>query len=200
MYERYIAKSIMTNAAVFIDRDGTINEEKDYLYRIEDWEWIAGSIEAIKSFNDAGLLVIVVTNQAGVARGKYNEHDIDKLHAYVNDELSRFGARIDAYYYCPHHPDFGATRQCSCRKPLPGLILQAQQDFDIDLGRSYMVGDKISDIQAGEAAGVKLVMVLTGYGIQEYRQCSSKVPCVKNLFAASEHILKFSEEVANDKN
>jgi D-glycero-D-manno-heptose 1,7-bisphosphate phosphatase len=191
---------MMANAAVFIDRDGTINQEKNYLYRIKDWEWITGSIEAIKSFNDAGMLVIVVSNQAGVARGKYNEHDIEKLHAYVNDELSRFEAKIDAYYYCPHHPDFGVTRTCSCRKPLPGLIMQAQQDFDIDLDRSYMVGDKISDIHAGEAAGVKPLMVLTGYGMQEYEKCSSKVPCVKNLFAASEYILKFYKEAGNDKN
>lgn len=190
----------MSKAAVFIDRDGTINEEKDYLYRIEDWEWIVGSFEAIKLFNDADFLVVVVSNQAGVARGKYTEYDIERLHDYVNDELSRFGARIDAYYYCPHHPDFGAIRKCSCRKPQPGLILQAQRDFDIDLGRSYMVGDKLSDIQAGEAAGVKQVMVQTGYGMQEYGQCSSKVTCVKNLFAASEYILKFSEDSGNDNN
>jgi D-glycero-D-manno-heptose 1,7-bisphosphate phosphatase len=189
----------MENVAAFIDRDGTINEEKGYLYRIEDWKWIAGSIKAIKSLNNAGILVIVISNQAGVARGKYTEYKIEKLHAYVDSELSRAGAKIDAYYYCPHHPEFGVIRQCNCRKPLPGMILRAKKDFDIDLGRSYMIGDKMGDVEAGKAAGVKPIMVLTGYGTQHYRQCGEEVPCAENLLAASKYILRLHKTATDGK-
>lgn len=153
----------MARPAIFVDRDGTLNVEKNYLHRFEDWEWIPGAVEAIKAFNEAGYLVIVISNQAGVARGMYSEADINRLHAHVDEELCRLSARIDAYYYCPHHPEFGENRDCACRKPSPGLIFQAQQDWGIDLSRSWMIGDKMSDIEAGEIAGVKSMLV--GYGI-----------------------------------
>ena len=153
--------------AVFLDRDGTINIEKTYLYRPEDWEWIPGAREAIKRFNNAGYLVVVVSNQAGVARGMYSEDDIFRLHAFVDRDLALVGARIDAYYFCPHHPEYGANRDCVCRKPKPGMLLQASDELAIDLSRSYLVGDKLTDVCAGLAAGVKPFLVKTGYGASE---------------------------------
>lgn len=163
----------MKRRAVFLDRDGTINIEKDYLYRIEDFEFIPGAPEAIKKLKDAGFLVIVVTNQSGVARGYYTLEDVECLHAHIREELARIGASIDAFYVCPHHPKegFGAYKaDCDCRKGKPGMLLQAARDFDIDLKRSYMVGDKVADVEAGKNAGCRSVMVLTGYGEDAAKQ------------------------------
>ncbi len=176
-------------AAVFLDRDGTINVEKNYIYRYEDWEWIAGAIEAIKKFNDAGVLVIVITNQAGVARGMYSGADVESLHKRVSKELQTLGAHIDAYYYCPHHPAFGNKIVCSCRKPAPGLLFQAQKEWDIDLDRSAIFGDKASDIQAGQAAGVKSFLVSTGYGQSQRDLVTSEMHYVDNILTASKFFL-----------
>jgi D-glycero-D-manno-heptose 1,7-bisphosphate phosphatase len=176
-------------AAVFLDRDGTINIEKQYLYRYEDWEWIAGAIEAIKKFNDAGVLVIVITNQAGVARGIYNSEDVELLHERVSKELQTHGAHIDAYYYCPHHPEFGNKMVCSCRKPAPGLLFKAQKEWDIDLNRSAIFGDKASDVKAGQAAGVESFLVSTGYGQVQRNLVTSKMHYVDNILTASKIFL-----------
>ena len=170
--------------AVFLDRDGTINIEKNYLYKPEDWEWIAGSVEAIKGFNRLGYLVIVVTNQAGVARGLYGCAEVERLHRYVDGLLAQAGARIDAYYYCPHHPDFGKIKDCDCRKPKPGLLYRAGADFSIDLTDSYLIGDKASDILAGAAAGVTTFLVATGYGQGEISKINPKTTVVANLLEA----------------
>ena len=124
--------------AVFLDRDGTINVEKNYLYRYEEWEWIAGAQDAIARLNKLGFLVVVVTNQAGIARGLYQEQDVERLHQLIAAELKESGATIDAFYFCPHHPDF--TDACSCRKPSSGMILEAARNLHIDLSRSWMVG------------------------------------------------------------
>ena len=172
-------------AAVFLDRDGTINVEKNYLHKYEEWEWIPGSVEAIARLNAAGFLVIVVTNQAGVARGFYSEADIGVLHRHVDRELERLGARIDAYYHCPHHPDFGGAGPCECRKPKPGLVLQALRDWNIDPAASFMVGDKASDIRAARAAGVTPLLVQTGYGAAERHSVQAEAECVADLAAAS---------------
>lgn len=180
---------IMSNRAVFLDRDGTLNVEKNYLHRFEDWEWIPGAVDAIRSFNHAGFLVIVVTNQAGIARGMYAESDVDVLHRRIDAVLAPLGARIDAYYYCPHHPEYGDRTACDCRKPAPGMILQAQKDWDIDLSRSYMVGDKLADVEAGLAAGVKPVLVTTGYGAETRALVGADVPCVADIGAAARLIL-----------
>lgn len=154
-------------SAIFLDRDGTINVEKNYLYKQDDWEWIPGSIEAIKGFNELGFLVIVATNQSGVARGLYSQEDVHRLHSYVDRLLAETGARIDAYYYCPHHPDYGDIRECPCRKPRPGLLLKAQHDYNIDLNSSFMIGDKFSDILTGQTVGTAAILVATGYGRYE---------------------------------
>lgn len=172
------------NKAIFLDRDGTINVEKNYLYKPEDWEWIEGSLEAIKGFNTLGYLVIVVTNQAGVARGLYNCEDIDRLHDYVSRQLKAVGAQIDAYYYCPHHPLFGQIRDCDCRKPKAGLLFKAQAEWDIDLRSSYMIGDKANDTLAGYEAGVTPILVTTGYGLGELGKINEKTLIAGNLYLA----------------
>lgn len=179
----------MPRRAIFVDRDGTLNVEKNYLYRWQDWEWIPGAVEAIKRFNTAGYLLIVISNQAGVARGLYSEADIDALHCQVDADLQRQGGRIDAYYYCPHHPEHGAVRDCDCRKPEPGMLLQAAREHDIDLARSYLIGDKISDVEAGLSAGVTPILVETGYGAQERIALPPAVLAVRDVGAAAEWIL-----------
>lgn len=155
--------------AVFLDRDGTINVEKEYLYRTEDFEFIPGAREAVKLLNQAGFLVIVVSNQSGVARGYYTEEDVDILHRHIAMEFEAVGARIDAWMYCPHHPNGRGSYSlpCGCRKPLPGMLKEAACRFGIDLESSYMVGDKLVDIEAGKAARCKVFLVRTGYGATE---------------------------------
>ena len=178
----------MPKAAVFLDRDGTLNVDKGYVHRIEDWEWIPGAIDAIAALKKAGFLVIIITNQAGLARGYYDEADMTNLHAMINEELKEHGAKIDGFYHCPHHPEFGSILECECRKPMPGMINQASQDFDIDLGRSWLVGDKASDIQAGLSAGIKSILVLTGYGNKERALLADDANCVTDIAAASRYI------------
>jgi D,D-heptose 1,7-bisphosphate phosphatase len=143
--------------AAFLDRDGIVNHDTGYVWRKEDYKWMEGIGPAIKRLNDLGYYVFIVTNQAGVARGLYRTEDIERLHRHVNETLKRQGAHIDAFYYCPHHPDFGHNeyrRNCTCRKPGPGMLQQAMRDWPVDLSRSFMIGDKDTDIQAGIAAGV----------------------------------------------
>ncbi|KAF0215604.1 MAG: D-glycero-D-manno-heptose 1 7-bisphosphate [Geobacteraceae bacterium] len=140
--------------AVFLDRDGTVNVEKEYLYLPEDFEFIPGAPQAIRLLKDAGFCVIVVTNQSGVARGYYDEAAVSSLHRHMDAELAKFGAKVDAYYFCPHHPQHGIgeyRKECDCRKPLPGMLLQAAAEFAVDLTRSYIIGDKPADVEAGLA-------------------------------------------------
>jgi len=179
----------MKKRAVFLDRDGTVNIEKDHLYRIADWEWMSGAIEAIKGFNEMGLLVIVITNQSGIARGLYTKEDVIMLHCYVDTLLAAAGARIDAYYFCPHHPDYGEIRKCLCRKPQPGLLLKAQQDFDIDMENSFMIGDKYSDALAGLSAGVMPIMLTAcpDSGKPD-KSGNEEFITVKNLYKAYKYI------------
>jgi len=175
----------MSRPAVFLDRDGTLNAEKNYLHRIEDWEWLSGVIEAISIINQMGYLAIVVTNQAGIARGYYSEDEVRKLHRQVDKILAGEGSWIDAYYYCPHHPNYGNDQNCNCRKPKPGMLLQATADFNIDLDKSFMIGDKALDIFAGISAGVTPILVATGYGLHESELVSPTVLRAPNLFEAS---------------
>lgn len=146
--------------AVFFDRDGVLNVDKGYAYQPEQIEWIQGAPEAIRYFNEQGCLVFVVTNQSGVARGYYNEEDVRKLHAWMNRELAKQGARIDAFYHCPHHPEGSLAefrQECDCRKPKPGMLVTALAEWPVDKTASFLVGDKPSDVEAARAAG------LTGY-------------------------------------
>ena len=144
--------------AVFFDRDGTLNVDIHYLYRPEDFQWIPGAIEAIKYCNDHGYLVIVVTNQSGVARGYYTEADIHQLHDWMNADLAKYGAHIDAFYYCPHHPQGSVpayTMDCACRKPGTKMIDDACKEYTIDRTQSFMVGDKAIDTACAENSGVQ---------------------------------------------
>lgn len=155
------------NKAAFFDRDGTINVEVNYLHKIEDFRFIEGIPELIKKYNDYGYIVIVVTNQAGIARGYYTEEDMHKLHNHINEELKKYDAKIDAFYFCPHHPDI--TGECNCRKPATGMLEQAIMDFDIDVTQSILYGDKPWDIEAGEKCGIK------GYLVEECNGRKKKV-------------------------
>lgn len=162
-------KRAASRSVIFLDRDGTINEEVHYLHRNEDLKLLPGVGEAISRFNKAGYQVIVVTNQAGVARGYYGEEDVKKLHVHMNDLLSESGAHVDGFYYCPHHPEHGIGAykiECHCRKPETGMFEQAQANLPwiIDRGASYMIGDKLIDTQAGHNFGLKSILVGTGYG------------------------------------
>jgi D-glycero-D-manno-heptose 1,7-bisphosphate phosphatase len=155
--------------AVFLDRDGVINEEVNYLSQPEQLRLIPGAAEAIARLNRADLLVIVVTNQAGVARGYYSEAQIEVLHAALSQQLARASAHIDRYYYCPHHPTEGRPPyriECDCRKPRTGMLRQAASDLNLDLSRSYMIGDTASDLIAGTRAGCRSILVQTGYGLK----------------------------------
>ena len=155
------------NTAVFMDRDGTINEEVGYLSRIEELKLIPGTAEAIQLINNEGMKTVVVTNQSGVARGFFTEECVRIIHASLNEMLRHEGAFIDRFYYCPHHPTAGNEpyrRVCDCRKPEPGMLLQAAQELDIDLTASYVVGDMLKDLDAGKRVGAKGILVRTGYG------------------------------------
>jgi len=179
--------------AVFLDRDGTINVEKDYLHRVEDFEFIPGAPEAIARLNAAGFVVLVVSNQAGIARGYFEPGAVETLHDHLQSELAHFNAHIDGFYFCPHHPIEGQGKyrlDCDCRKGKPGLLLQAAEEHGIDLAQSYMVGDKASDIEAGIAGGCTPLLVLTGYGSQASEEVAARVPRFSDLAAAVDFILK----------
>ncbi len=179
----------MARPAVFLDRDGTLNVEKNYLYRYQDWEWIPGAVEAIRLLRQAGYLAIVASNQAGIARGLYTQQDVDYLHRQVSAALAAQGAAVDAYYYCPHHPEYGERLVCGCRKPAPGLLLQAQRDWDIDLARSFVIGDRLRDLKAGWAAGVTSLLVATGYGAQDHGYAPSGTRYFPDVLGAAKWIL-----------
>lgn len=175
------------NRAVFLDRDGTINVEKGYVYKPEDFEFEPGAIEAIRLLNQAGYKIFVVSNQSGIARGYYSEAAVEELHVWLAAELEKHGARVDAFYFCPHHPDYGTGKykiDCDCRKPSPGMLLKAAAEWNIDLNFSYMVGDHKSDIDAGHAAGVAPIFVRTGHGPQEEPSLAPEVLRAANLYEA----------------
>lgn len=157
--------------AVFIDRDGTISEEVGYVNHPSRFQLFPFAAEAIRLLNQNEWLAIVVTNQAGVARGYFPEEMIHAVHDRLRNELESDGARVDAIYYCAHHPSIGATPyriDCDCRKPKPGLIHQAMKDFDIDLSQSWVIGDRYVDVDLARNAGTHAALVMTGYGRGEW--------------------------------
>lgn len=152
---------------IFLDRDGTINTEVNYLYKPEELVIIDGVAEAVKKWRADGFKIVVITNQAGVARGYYTEEDVNNLHEYLNNELKKQGACIDKFIYCPHHPENGIgeyKKDCECRKPKPGMFHMAEEYFNIDKAHSYMIGDKLADTQAGHNYGIVSILVGSGYG------------------------------------
>jgi D-glycero-D-manno-heptose 1,7-bisphosphate phosphatase len=152
--------------AIFLDRDGTINVDHGYVHNIDDFQFIDGVIEACLSLKQMGFALVVVTNQSGIARGKFTEDQFMQLTEWMDWSLADRGVDLDGIYYCPHHPTEGADeyrQTCDCRKPMPGMLLAAQKELNIDMAASYIVGDKIEDLLAGQAAGVgKKVLVKTG--------------------------------------
>ena len=146
------------NKAVFLDRDGTLNVDKGYLYRIADFEWMPGALAGLKRLHDLGYLLIVVTNQSGVARGYYTEEDVKRLHQWMCADAAKAGVPITACYYCPYLPGAPVAaydRDSDWRKPKPGMVLQALKEYDIDPAASLRIGDKERDVACGEGAGVK---------------------------------------------
>ena len=163
---------------VFLDRDGILNIDYGYVYRPSDFDWVDGAIETIKRFNDIGYLVIVITNQAGIARGYYSEEDFYILNEWMNEELRRVGAHIDAVYYCPHHPTEGYSpyrMECNCRKPAPGLIKQALEEWPIDKNNSVLIGDQEKDMQAAHSAGIKGMLFKGGNLLSFMRQILRRI-------------------------
>jgi D-glycero-D-manno-heptose 1,7-bisphosphate phosphatase len=156
-----------------MDRDGTISEEVGYVDCPSRFQVYPFASTAIKLLNDAGWLAIVITNQSGVARGFFAEAMVGAIHEHLTIELANASARLDAIYYCPHHPSIGDVPyriDCDCRKPKPGLILKAAQEYNIDLAQSWMIGDRYSDIELARNAGVHSALVLSGYGSGEWVQ------------------------------
>jgi D-glycero-D-manno-heptose 1,7-bisphosphate phosphatase len=139
--------------ALFLDRDGVINVEKDYLYRVEDFEFIDGIFDLVTYYQNLDYKIFVVTNQSGIVRDYYSENDFNNLTKWMMSEFSKHNIKIEHVYFCPHHPDISGA--CTCRKPEPGMILKAAKTYNIDLEHSIMIGDKEKDIEAGLNAGMK---------------------------------------------
>jgi len=160
------------NKAVFLDRDGVITEDPPhYAHRLDQLHTIPGSAQAIQLLNAHNFRLIVISNQSGVARGCYQEEYVKIFNDGMESLLAKEGAHIDAIYYCPHHPEAIMKKyriDCNCRKPKPGMLIKAEEKFNIDFKSSFLVGDKWSDIEAGQAVGCKTILVKTGHGLLEY--------------------------------
>lgn len=185
----------MSRKAAFIDRDGVLNEDRAYVHRIEDFEFLPGAIEAMRLLKSAGYLLVVITNQSGIARGIYTEADYLALTEHMRQRLAAEGVSLDAVEYCPHLPDAPVGRyraDCDCRKPKPGMLRRAIQTLDIDPGASFLVGDRLSDIEAGRAAGIgRCFLVRTGYPLLEEAVARADavyddlLACVRALYPAA---------------
>ena len=193
------------NRAVFLDRDGVITKEPPYYaHKIDQLELIPKSAEAIRLLNESGFKVIVISNQSGVARGYYQEKDIKIYNRAMKKKLEEKNAYIDAIYYCPHHPEAALEKykiDCECRKPKPGMLTQAKKDLNLNLKLSFLVGDKMSDIEAGYRAGCKTILVLTGQGNDELKKSPKMdikpIYISKDLFTAIQ-IIKRNKKSRED--
>ena len=183
--------------AVFLDRDGVITREPPhYAHEVSQLKLIPKAADAIRLLNENGFVVIVASNQAGIAYGYYGEEDALLFHQAMKENLAREGAHIDAIYYCPHHPEAKIEKyrvNCNCRKPKPGMLTRAEKELNINLKQSFIIGDKLSDIEAGKRAGCKTIMVRTGHGVEELK--SKEIDCdyvADDLHDAVQHILYLS--------
>jgi D,D-heptose 1,7-bisphosphate phosphatase len=182
--------------AVFLDRDGTLVEEAGYLDRLERLVFFPYSVDAVRLLNRANFAVVIVTNQAGIARGIFKEAFVAEAHQHITARLSAGGARVDGFYYCPHHPEAVIEqyrKSCECRKPQPGLLRQAASDLNIALDRSFVVGDRWHDLEAGQRVGTKGLLVRTGYGRTEEQAGHVRVTptaIVDNLMEAVSWIVR----------
>ena len=155
------------NSAIFLDRDGTINDEVGYLDSADKLRIIPAAFKAVRLINSSGMKAVVITNQAGVAKGLFTEEFVREINEQIQSALLAQGALIDRFYFCPHHPTEGIDPYrliCNCRKPEPGLLLQAAVDLNIDLARSYFIGDRLRDVETAHRVCAKGVLVMTGYG------------------------------------
>lgn len=172
--------------AVFLDRDGVINENRqDYVKTWEELVFLPGSMEALRRLSESAFLVVIISNQSAINRGLVSKEMVDEINRKMIVHVEKEGARIDGIYYCPHIPE----ENCLCRKPQPGLLFQAAQELEIDLSGSYLVGDKLVDVTAGNAAGCRSVLVLTGEGNKQKLDSMKGFLVVKDLLAAVELIL-----------
>jgi histidinol-phosphate phosphatase family protein len=176
---------------IFLDRDGVINENRpDYVKSWSEFRFLPGSLEAIAQLTRAGHRIVVCTNQAGVARGSLSAKTVDEIHRRMLTQVVDAGGRIEKIYYCPHSKD----EHCVCRKPRPGMLLRARQELNLDLTNAVFVGDSITDIRAGLAAGVQAILVLTGLGVEQlrnhYHEASGPFFVAMNLYHAAEGVLK----------
>jgi D-glycero-D-manno-heptose 1,7-bisphosphate phosphatase len=189
-------QAVDARPAVFLDRDGTLIEEAGYLDRLDRLVFFPYSVDAVRLLNQAGLAVVVITNQAGIARGIVKESFVAEAHRHISERLARGGARVDGYYYCPHHPEAvieAYRQQCDCRKPRPGLLTRAAADLNLDLSRSFVVGDRWHDLEAGQGLGARGVLVRTGYGRSEEASPKTNVSpaaVADNLIEAVSWILR----------
>lgn len=182
----------MKNKAIFLDRDGTINIDKGYLYKKEEFEFLDKAIEGLKILTDLGYILIVVTNQSGIARGYYTEEQLEDLNNYMAEELKKHGVEIKKSYYCPHHAEKGLGKykvECNCRKPNPGMVLEGIKEFNVDVENSYIVGDKLSDAEAGIRAGIKGVIVQTGFEVVE-KTDDENIKIYPSLYDFAKDLLK----------
>jgi D-glycero-D-manno-heptose 1,7-bisphosphate phosphatase len=169
----------MPRRAVFLDRDGTLNEDPGYIGEPEKVKLYPNTGETLSLLkNDLNFSLIVISNQSGIGRGLITRENVDAVNRKVNGLLKQFDVEIDAFYYCPYHPDYNTPEECICRKPSPEMVLKAAKDFNIDLKDSYLIGDAVSDIECGINSGVKTILVKTGYGKESFYtlQKLNKIP------------------------
>jgi D-glycero-D-manno-heptose 1,7-bisphosphate phosphatase len=190
----------MTNHAIFLDRDGTLNVDDGHITGPDQFRLYDFAAEAVRLINQSGRMAVVLTNQSGIARDYLTEATLLEIHDLMEEELRSQGARIDAIYYCAHHPDYGSPPyrlDCDCRKPKPGLVQRAARDLDLDLRGCYVIGDRYRDIAAGHAAGARGVMVMTGLGREEYEADREHWPrqpdyIAEDLLEAVKWILRYA--------
>lgn len=185
----------MSRKAAFIDRDGVLNEERAYVHRIADFALLGGAIEALRLLQTAGYLLVVITNQSGIARGLYSEADYLTLTGHMRAQLAAAGVALDAVEYCPHLPDAPVERyrlDCDCRKPKPGMLQRAIRALDLEAGASFLVGDRLSDLEAGRAAGLgRCFLVRTGYVLSDQAVAQADavyddlLACARSIVASS---------------
>jgi D-glycero-D-manno-heptose 1,7-bisphosphate phosphatase len=191
--------------AVFLDRDGTLIEEVGYLDRIERVALFPWTIDALRVLRRAGYALVVVTNQAGVARGYFDEAHVEAVHEHLRSRFAAAGAPVDGFHFCPHHPEatLPAYRvRCECRKPQPGLILRAARELDLDLARSFVIGDRWLDVETARRAGARGILVRTGYGAHESRHPEDGViaaAVVDHAFAAASWIVRQPRGAGDDE-
>ncbi|MGE5400656.1 MAG: D-glycero-alpha-D-manno-heptose-1,7-bisphosphate 7-phosphatase [Ignavibacteriales bacterium] len=185
----------MGNSAVFFDRDGTLNIDPGYLGDPEQVRLFPGVSEAISKLKEKNFKIIVISNQSGIARGLFTANEVEAVNLRINELLKTDNASVDAFYYCPYHPDFNTEEECKCRKPSPMLVLKAASDLNIDLSSSYFVGDMLSDIECGKNAGLKTILLKNTLNEE---QISSMLVEDRSPDFIAENLIEASKFIIND--